>query len=1087
MRKQKDALKDKVMETIERMLEVRDDMVDNVFKGEMNSRVNMPVNIMRIIENVQKQLHIQGNSMVDITPLECYEAVEDCKKQLNMLGTCKPQRLFYALLDYYLSPNEMLMKYRFNKIAMKTLTTQIVSYYMKSIINPGEMVGIIAAQSIGEPTTQMSCISSEKMRIMKKHKVTGIVSSVHIPIGELCDEIITNNPEQTHNTGHEDSVETSLDNDQYEYYIVGVSSDEKTYWNKISHVSRHPVNGRLLEFKTRSGRSTITTASHSHLKRDVDTQKVVPIRGDKLELGMRIPVCKSLKDSERPISYKNTIDFYGNKSIELDAITKQPLGKFIGMILASLTQSNRKNEIDLLCPSKETYFDVKDIMDKATLPYTQNHSVESESEPDFEPLYNEIIINDADFVNYIKTTFYNKHNKLCVPEFMFEMDKECISGMLQALFDKCSYIQNSIRLFTNENVNMEMLYDIAFLLYEFDIFSVFRHQTENQKHGELSIPAKYGETFRTEIGTTHKFNTMSLSDMIVYQQKNKHTLREDIDLIPGVGHIIADIGHFLRMPNSAKNYGRWRSKPHIGRRTLKKYINNFESAILNNDVCKEEMDNLRQAAFSNVVWDEIIEIKEVDATQEKYVYDFTVPGNQTFMNDTGLIVHNTLNTFHSAGISSKSNVTRGVPRIEEILSLTKNPKNPSMTVHMKGDDVYDKQKAQQMKYILEYTSMRDIVDSVTICFDPDSLNTLIEEDKELVSQFMAFEKMTKEAADESISSEEKNASKWILRFELNKDSMLDRNITMDDVYFALKNGYKEEFHCIYSDYNADKLIMRIRFLEALKKSKTSIGYSSHKELDQSDYIYVLKNIQENLLDNVVLKGVHDIPNVNIRKLQNQIVKQDGDYVAKDKWVLDTVGSNLLGILGKDDIDATKTITNDIVEVRNILGVEAARQVIYNEFAEVIEFDGTYINYHHLSMLCDRMCCKHELVSIFRYGITNDDIGPIAKASFEQTPEMFLRAARHGEFDNMRGVSASVMTGQKGNFGTSSFQVVLDMEEMMKQEKKTLKKETTIEDMFELRDEEGEFCSVQNISKHDNVKLLKEANVGDLDDDYEMDF
>ena len=42
----------------------------------------------------------------------------------------------------------------------------------------------------------------------------------------------------------------------------------------------------------------------------------------------------------------------------------------------------------------------------------------------------------------------------------------------------------------------------------------------------------------------------------------------------------------------------------------------------------------------------------------------------------------TLNTFHFAGVASKSNVTRGVPRIEEILSLSAHPKKPSTTIFL---------------------------------------------------------------------------------------------------------------------------------------------------------------------------------------------------------------------------------------------------------------------------------------------------------------------------------------------------------------------------------------------------------------------
>ena len=76
-----------------------------------------------------------------------------------------------------------------------------------------------------------------------------------------------------------------------------------------------------------------------------------------------------------------------------------------------------------------------------------------------------------------------------------------------------------------------------------------------------------------------------------------------------------------------------------------------------------------------------------------------------------------------------------------------------------------------------------------------------------------------------------------------------------------------------------------------------------------------------------------------------------------------------------------------------------------------------------------MTCNSTLVSVFRHGINNDNIGPIAKASFEETPEQFLKAARHGELDNMRGVSSNVMCGQEGYFGTSSFSIELDVEKM----------------------------------------------------------
>ena len=95
----------------------------------------------------------------------------------------------------------------------------------------------------------------------------------------------------------------------------------------------------------------------------------------------------------------------------------------------------------------------------------------------------------------------------------------------------------------------------------------------------------------------------------------------------------------------------------------------------------------------------------------------------------------TLNTFHMAGVGSKSNVTRGVPRIEELLRLTKNPKNPSLTIHLKSFDETDKDKAIKYSNMIEFTKLVDVVSSVQIYFDPVERSTFIENDKSLLEQY----------------------------------------------------------------------------------------------------------------------------------------------------------------------------------------------------------------------------------------------------------------------------------------------------------------------------------------------------------------
>jgi DNA-directed RNA polymerase II subunit RPB1 len=481
----------------------------------------------------------------------------------------------------------------------------------------------------------------------------------------------------------------------------------------------------------------------------------------------------------------------------------------------------------------------------------------------------------------------------------------------------------------------------------------------------------------------------------------------------------------------------------------------------------------------------------------------------------------TLNTFHSAGVASKSNVTRGVPRIEEILSLSENTKNPSLTIYMKPDEETDKEIVRDKIPTIELTILKEIVDSIEICFDPDDMNTLIEHDKAVMSQYFEFEKMVDEcmsSAQESVGavagaiSGESNTpvvastaaaaasaaahseaplpnekSKWVIRMKMDRESMLDRKISMDDVHFALKNMYDSEVTCMYADYNSDNLVFRIRLNNVITNSKKK---NNSLSLDQSDQIYILKNFQDNMLNNIVLRGVKGLSRVLLRKITDSLVKLDSTYTKKETWVLDTTGTNLLTALSLDYIDVTRTISNDIQEIYSVLGIEAARVAIYNELSEVLEFDNTYINYHHLIMLADRMTASANMVSIFRHGINNDDIGPIAKASFEETPEMFLKAARHAELDEMRGVSANVMCGQEGYFGTSSFKVLLDMNKMIKfggeMKYNITNSNDEIEKAFDMENPD-DVCSISNLSMNVSVSNIKKENLGSVRMNYNIGF
>jgi len=977
LRKQRDETRAMCKKYVDYMVEHRDKLVDMVFKYRNDDFLKSPVAFQYLIQNIQGQLGLNANSAVDITPLECFEMAETTFNMLRKLNYCKPTKLMEVLFFFYLSPKELLVKKRFNKSALTMLLENVVLNYKKSIVHPGEMVGVIAGQSIGEPTTQMSLTKNEAIKVMEKKD--GNVCIISTTIGEFCDTIIQNNPSLTFNTGHHDSVETII---QEEYYIMSVKEDETAEWCKISHVSKHPVNGRLMTVRTRSGRLVETTTSHSHLIRN--NNRVEPITGSDMRVGMRIPVTKKI-----PNTFVNETIKIGDTEIKLDKI----FGWFVGAYLAE-------------------------------------GSVNNDS---FKKIASHI-------------------NKYVVPDYMFLSSYECKEAFLLSYIKHSSEIRNNMMYI--KCVNIQIVKDISLLFNYFDIFAIMNglyliiHPCFSEK---LDLNCDY-----------------------------ENPIFDDIDKINGLSKTIVDCIEALEI-NNIENFDS------IGRRTLQKYIGVFEQDE-NASKIESELKILRQAAHSNVVWDEIVELDIYEGDQTEYVYDFTVPQHQTFVTDYGVYVHNTLNTFHLAGVSSKSNVTRGVPRIEEILRLTENPKRPSATVYMKPYEQHEKDRAANYCNMIQYTKLVDVVKSVEICFDPNDHATSVHADQELIDQFYEFENMMEECNQSSdVLSSKPVRSKWGVRIEIDAETLLEKNITMDDIHFAISSSHGSDVSCIYSDMNSSNLVFRIRLNSSVfNKGKKK---NNQESLDQSDEIYLLKNFQDSVLNNIVLRGVNGITNVNPRMMKDMVVLEDSKYVRKDTWVLDTVGTNLIDLFALDFIDYTRTHSNDIREVYDLLGIEAARQNVINEFIEVMEASDAYVNYHHLSVLCDRMTVTARLVPMFRSGILGDDIGPISKGTFEMHTEVFLDASRHGEFDQMRGVSANVMCGQPGYYGTNSFGLVLDMKALEKMNDVDITRvdiNTQIDDMFGKLDTMDENCTLKNIRVDNNIQNLRATDMGTCGDDgYEI--
>ena len=372
----------------------------------------------------------------------------------------------------------------------------------------------------------------------------------------------------------------------------------------------------------------------------------------------------------------------------------------------------------------------------------------------------------------------------------------------------------------------------------------------------------------------------------------------------------------------------------------------------------------------------------------------------------------TLNTFHSAGAGSA--LTGGVPRLTEIINISKQLKTPSLTVYLEREPAHDNEAAKDVHSRLGYTVLRDITRDTSIIYDPDPTVPVIEVDREWVDLHYSVD------VDVDID----NLSPWVLRIELTKDMVADRRLEMKEIAQKIEQAYPDELDIIFSDDNADDLVLRVRIKgegEAGVKDEEA-GEWVHDEADDT----FLKKLEQNMLDEVALRGVPGIRKVFMRQEKQAIVTWDDDkgFQPDEQWVLETEGVNLAEVLSFPGVDPTRCHSNDLCEVIQVLGIEATRKALLHELRAVLDTVSN-VNYRHLACLCDTMTFNGHLMAVTRHGINRVDSGPLLRCSFEETVEILFDAAIYAERDKLTGVTPSIMLGMLGQFGTGVFSLVLD--------------------------------------------------------------
>ena len=326
-----------------------------------------------------------------------------------------------------------------------------------------------------------------------------------------------------------------------------------------------------------------------------------------------------------------------------------------------------------------------------------------------------------------------------------------------------------------------------------------------------------------------------------------------------------------------------------------------------------------------------------------------------------------------------------MPRLKELLDVSKseNMKTPSLTIYFEnhlsrnGDAVFRIAKS------LVHVTLQNVLESwhmTSESMDPELL-----------------------ALQQQVETKEVQVHEEYLRIVLNKTKMQAHCIEPYQVEDAL---YQQPIplHIVTSEVEMNEWVVLVRLLK--KKKPLS--------LDE----------WEALIRFLPIQGSKRITGAFSREaFCTKVDKSTGTIVREKEYVIDTNGTDLEYILGVDGIDFARTFSNDVCEIHRTLGVEAARAGLYDELTMVLTFDGNYLNSRHLALLADSMTSLGFLCSVSRHGMKRAQVGPLLRASFEETADVFFESALYGAIDPCKSMTSNIMFGKYISSGTGSFGVL----------------------------------------------------------------
>ena len=246
--------------------------------------------------------------------------------------------------------------------------------------------------------------------------------------------------------------------------------------------------------------------------------------------------------------------------------------------------------------------------------------------------------------------------------------------------------------------------------------------------------------------------------------------------------------------------------------------------------------------------------------------------------------------------------------------------------------------------------------------------------------------------------------------------------TINDILsdFNLNYGTMEVEAVLDNKKIEEKRLDREEINEIIEKTfKKSTINNDHiiipsQKSDKSDSKFEIRELR------LLADKVRDLQISGIKGIGKVIIRKDDT-----EWIIHTEGSNLKEILDMDGIDHVRTTTNNIHEIGEVLGIEAARQSIINEAQNTLSEQGLSVDVRHIMLVADIMTSEGVVKSIGRHGISGEKSSVLARAAFEETGKHLLNASIRGEVDDLTGIIENIIIGQPIPLGTGSVGVKMD--------------------------------------------------------------